>query len=280
MVFVRVVVAASGMSPGTAVVAWVVGELLEARRRHYSSSSRAVVEELRSSRDMDRRATCRGATMEELHSNSSGVAMVGLRGSRDPGLHSSGSSRSSPPLGIQCLQRHTPRGIATTALGGSSSSSRHSSNGRDRPTRMVRRRRMVVLRLFLHLRRLRRLLTLMFFRRGMLLVSSIVVLVASMIVGGTQIIFRRSLPRRLASQWVGCISVNDAVGSATRLRIATRAGVSRVIATFAVTMGTQPVVAVCAVANRVASQVVIRTPTWSLRRPPAPVPLPRPLSAF
>ena len=52
MVFVKVVVAAPGISPGTAVVAWVVGELLEARRRHYSSSSGAVVVQLRSSSAM------------------------------------------------------------------------------------------------------------------------------------------------------------------------------------------------------------------------------------
>ena len=110
------------------------------------------------------------------------------------------------------------------------------------------------------------------------MVSSLVVLVASMIADRTQSIFRRNLPRRLGSQWVGCISVSDAVGLATRLRIETRTGVSRAIATFAVTMDTLPVVAVYAVANPVVPLAVTRTPTWSPLRPPAtPLPLPPPL---
>ena len=91
--------------------------------------------------------------------------------------------------------------------------------------------------------------------------SSLVVLVASMIADGTQSIFRRNLPRRLGSHWVGCISVSDAVGLATRLRIATRTGVSRAIATVAVTMDTLPVVAVYAVANPVVPLAVTRTLT-------------------
>ena len=110
----------------------------------------------------------------------------------------------------------------------------------------------------------------MFFRRETLLVSSIVVLVASMIADGTQNIFRRSLPRRLESRWVGCTSVSDAVGLAMKPRTATPTGASKIIATCVVNMDTLLAVAVCDVANQIALPVALpaatRTPTWFLRR--------------
>ena len=52
MVVVRVAVGISGVSPDTAVVARVLGDWPEARRRHSSSSSGAVVVQLRSSNAM------------------------------------------------------------------------------------------------------------------------------------------------------------------------------------------------------------------------------------
>lgn len=100
--------------------------------------------------------------------------------------------------------------------------------------------------------------------------SLIVVLVAPMIVAGMQTIFRRNLPRRLGSRWVGCTSVSDAVGLAMRPRTATLIAVSKVIATCVVNMGILLAVAVCAVANQGALQAATRTPTWFLRRRPAP----------
>ena len=100
-------------------------------------------------------------------------------------------------------------------------------------------------------RRHRRRRTTMFDRRGILLVSSTVVLVEFTIAGGMLTTFKRSLPRRRGSRWVGCTIVSDVVGWDTRLRIVMRYGVSRGIATSAVTMDILLLVAASAVANRV-----------------------------
>lgn len=148
---VKVAVGISGVSPDTAVVARVLGDWPEARRRHSSSSSGAVVVDLRSSSATGCRLSSSGAVVVQLRS-SSATATGRHRSSR----RSVPEGRSRGRHGSLPMKKRVYRNGAAYAkrgtLSAASGRSISSRSGLGRRTLMVHLHLLVVLRS----RRLRR----------------------------------------------------------------------------------------------------------------------------